>query len=180
MTYRRFKLPETTSAPATLATFATVHLPEAANVATVATVAGPEPKMRKRDHPQSVASVASVAAPEPDFAHWDEDCWRGFYDERAGIAEFDGGLPRPEAEARAFECCVIEWLNSNFECSPPDRCLACGGGDSAHDALLPHGTESTGNVWLHLRCWPAWHAARKADAAAALKAMGIQDRSKEI
>ena len=34
--------------------------------------------------------------------------------ERAGIAEFDGGLPRPEAEALAFECCVVEWLNRTF------------------------------------------------------------------
>ena len=47
--------------------------------------------------------------------------------ERAGIAEFDGGLPRAEAETRAFECCVVEWLNRNPVCSPPGRCLDCGG-----------------------------------------------------
>ena len=98
--------------------------------------------------------------------------------ERAGIAEFDGGLPRPEAEALAFECCVIEWLNRTFERSPAESCLACGGGDSAHDTLLPHGVDPTGHVWLHSRCWPAWHAGRRADAVTALKAIGIQDRSK--
>jgi hypothetical protein len=55
------------------------------------------------------------------------------------------------------------------------RYFACVDGDSAHDAVLPHGTEPTGHVWLHSRCWPAWHAGRKADAVATLKAMGIQD-----
>jgi hypothetical protein len=39
--------------------------------------------------------------------------------------------------------------------------------------LVPHGIEPTGHVWLHSRCWPAWYAGRKADAAEALKAMGI-------
>jgi hypothetical protein len=39
--------------------------------------------------------------------------------------------------------------------------------------LLPHGVEPTGHAWLHSRCWPAWHVARKAEAVAALKAMGI-------
>ena len=83
------------------------------------------------------------------------------------------GCRAPEAEARAFDCCVVEWLNRNFVRSPPERCLACGGGDHAHDALLPHGTEPTGHAWLHSRCWPAWYAGRKAEAVAALEAMGI-------
>jgi len=108
---------------------------------------------------------------------WPADEWPAFYDERAAIAEFDGGLPRPEAETLAFECCVVEWLNRSFERSPSERCLACGGGDSALDALLPYGVEPTGHVWLHSRCWPAWHAGRRAEAITALKAMGIEDRS---
>lgn len=109
---------------------------------------------------------------------WSVEDWRALYDERAGIAEFDGGLVRPEAEALAFECCVVEWLNRTFERSPPGSCLACGGADSAHDALLPHGVDPPGHVWLHSRCWHSWHAGRRADAAIALKAMGIEDRSK--
>ena len=109
---------------------------------------------------------------------WSVEDWQVYFDERAGIAEFDGGLPRPEAEARAFECCVVEWLSRNFERLPPGSCCACG--DSTHEAPLRHGVEPTGYVWLHSRCWPAWHAGRKADALAALKAMGIQDRSEEI
>jgi len=104
---------------------------------------------------------------------WSAEDWQAYFDARAGIAEFDGGLPRPVAEARAFACCVVEWLNRNFERSPPGCCVACGGGDYGHDALLPHGIEPTGHVWLHSRCWPAWHAGRRAEAVAALNAMGI-------
>jgi hypothetical protein len=52
---------------------------------------------------------------------WSREDWQVFFEERAGIAEFDGGLPRLEAEARAFTCCVAEWLNRNPVRSPPDR-----------------------------------------------------------
>ena len=65
--------------------------------------------------------------------------WQVFFDERAGIVEFDGGLPRPEAEAQAFACCVSEWMNRN-----PEHRLACGGGDRPGDPLLPHGTATQG------------------------------------
>jgi len=114
-----------------------------------------------------------VALLRPGRDGWSAEDWQVYFDERAGIAEFDGGLPRREAEARAFECCLVEWLNRTFEPSPPGRCRACGGGDHAHDVLVPHGIEPTGHVWLHSRCWPDWYAGRKADAAEALKAMGI-------
>jgi hypothetical protein len=62
----------------------------------------------------------------------------GWSSSTAGIAEFDGGLPRGEAEARAFECCVVEWLNRNPVWSRFGRCLGCGGGaeQTGHD-LLP-------------------------------------------
>ena len=66
---------------------------------------------------------------------------RSYFDERAGIVEFDGGLPRAEAEAQAFDCCVVEWLNRNPERSPAGRCLGCGDREHAHDPLLPYGVE---------------------------------------
>ena len=44
---------------------------------------------------------------------WSGEDWLAFFDERAGIAQFDGGLSRGEAEARAFQFCVVEWLNRN-------------------------------------------------------------------
>ena len=104
---------------------------------------------------------------------WSGEDWRALFDERAGIAEFDGGLPRASAEARAFACCVAEWLNRNPVWSPPGRCLGCGGSEHAHDKLLPFGAEQTGHAWLHSRCWSAWHAGRKSDAVAALSTFGI-------
>jgi hypothetical protein len=76
MAYRRFRLSE--SAP---------------RLATVATL--------QAKKPGTVANVASVAkAPAVSV---DLEDWQAYFDERAGIREFDGGLPRSEAELRAFE-----------------------------------------------------------------------------
>jgi len=104
---------------------------------------------------------------------WSGGDWRTLFDQRVAVAEFDGGLSRDQAEARAFACCVVEWLNRNPACSLPGRCLGCGESEHAHDKLLPFGTEPAGHAWLHSRCWPAWHASRKADAVAALTKLGI-------
>ena len=105
---------------------------------------------------------------------WSAEDWQVYFDERAGNAEFDGGLPRVEAETQAFECCVVEWLNRNPHCSPPGRCLGCGGRENTHDHLLPYGTEQAGHAWLHSLCWEAWHARRKAEAIAALSRLGMR------
>jgi hypothetical protein len=117
--------------------------------------------------------VGIITLLRPANDGWSGEDWLAFFDERAGIAEFDGGLSREQAEARAFAACVIEWLNRNPARSPSGRCLGCGGSEHAHDKLLPFGTEPTGHAWLHSRCWPAWHAARNAEAIDALAAMGI-------
>jgi hypothetical protein len=105
---------------------------------------------------------------------WSPEDWQVFFDERAGIAEFDGGLSRAEAERRAFACCVTEWLNRNPAPSAPGRCVACGDGEQPGDPLLPFGTDTSGHAWLHRACWPKWCGAREAEAIAALAAMGIE------
>ena len=46
---------------------------------------------------------------------WSAEDWQLLFDERAGIAEFDGGLSRVEAEAQAFACCITEWMNRQQE-----------------------------------------------------------------
>jgi hypothetical protein len=89
------------------------------------------------------------------------------------VLKFDGGLPRTKAEAQAFVWCVAEWLNRNPMFSPPGRCLACGDRENVGEALLPYGIDPIGHAWLHPRCWPRWHAGRKAAAIASLKAMEI-------
>jgi hypothetical protein len=109
---------------------------------------------------------------EPEGKPWDAADWRASYDERAAIAEYDGGLSRPDAESRAWDCCVVEWLNRHAVRSEPGWCHACGG-NGVLKTLLPYGTETGGHVWLHADCWPSWHARRRDEAAGALKAMGL-------
>jgi hypothetical protein len=109
-------------------------------------------------------SVTGVALLHTERGSGSGEDWRAF---------FDGGLPREQAEARAFMCCVAEWLNSNPVRSSPYSCLRCGEAEPGYDPLLPFGTETTGHAWLHSRCWSAWSAARHAEAVAALEAMGI-------
>jgi hypothetical protein len=124
---------------------------------------------------QHKAGIVALLRPTGDS--WSAEDWRVFFAEWAGIAEFDGGLPRAEAKDIAFACCIAEWLNRNAARSSPDRCLGCGRGEHVHDPLLPFGTEATGHAWLHGRCWTAWHAVRKAKTVTALAAMGISRRS---
>ena|SRR5687768_13192762 len=79
MAYRRFKLPENEFGSATFANSATVRAVSAPSVAGLATVAG-------------------QAAKNNDPADW-----QAYFDERAGVREFDGEIPRDEAEALALQ-----------------------------------------------------------------------------
>jgi hypothetical protein len=93
--------------------------------------------------------------------HWDLDDYCAFYDQVTGTL-LSEGLSKPKAEAFAFECCVLEWLNRTFEPSPPGRCVYCVHGERIADALLPLGTESAGRAWLYKGCRDVWHANRRA------------------
>jgi hypothetical protein len=57
------------------------------------------------------ADIVTLLRPADDG--WSAGDTQVFFDERVGIAESDGGLPRAQAEARAFACCIGEWLNRN-------------------------------------------------------------------
>jgi hypothetical protein len=67
-----------------------------------------------------------VALLRPGSDGWSAEDWQVFFDERAGIAEFDGSLRRGQAEANAFACCIDEWLKRKFVHLLPDRCVVCG------------------------------------------------------
>src|SRR6516162_7638007 len=105
--------------------------------------------------PSAIVEVLSqhkaeiVALLRPGRDGWSAEDWQAYFDERAGNAEIDGGLPRVQAEAQAYACCVAKWLNRNPLRSPSGRCLACGERDHSHDPLLPYGIEATGHAWLH-------------------------------
>jgi hypothetical protein len=55
------------------------------------------------------AAIVELLQPRADG--WSAEDWQAFFNERAAIAEFDGGLQRPKAEVQAFSECVAEWLN---------------------------------------------------------------------
>ena len=130
--------------------------------------------------PVAILDLLSIHKPEivtllrPGNDGWSGEDWREFFEERAGIAEFDGGLPRDQAEARAFSCCVGEWLRRNPARSPSGRCDLCG---QSKGMLLPYltgySTKDPGHTWLHQECSRAWHQAHRAKAVSALVAMGI-------
>ena len=96
-----------------------------------------------------------VALLVADHDDWTAEDWQAFFDERAGIAEYNGGVSRPEAEARAFEWCITEWTNRNPEPSPPDRCAWCKKQDNSGISVVPFGTQDHGHTWLHPECWEA-------------------------
>jgi hypothetical protein len=107
---------------------------------------------------------------------WSVEDWRAFFDERAGIAEFDGGMSREEAEACAFNCCVAEWLNLHPALSAAVECAWCGAAETPDAQVLPYGTSPRIHTWLHAECWSSWYDWRREGAIAALAAMGICSR----
>ena len=121
---------------------------------------------------ENKAGIVALLRPGDDG--WNAEDWQVYYDERAGIAEFHSGLSRVQAEARAFACCGSEWMNRNPQTSSSGQCLACHTGDFTNDPLLPFGADFHGHAWLHSRCWDGWFRSRKAEAASALVAMGIE------
>lgn len=52
--------------------------------------------------------------------------WRDFFEERAAILEFDGGLSHEKADRLAYESCVVGLANTMPTKYPQDRCSACG------------------------------------------------------
>jgi hypothetical protein len=123
--------------------------------------------------------AAIVRLLRPGNDRWSAEDWRQFFEGRVEMAEINGGLPRDRAEARAFSCCVGEWLHRNPVRSAPGCCARCGG---SRGLLLPYLTgysvRDPGHTWLHRECSPAWHQDREAQAVAAILAIGIAVRVK--
>ena len=100
---------------------------------------------------------------------WKANDWKHFYGERAAVLEYDHELPRPEAERRAWEWCIVEWLNQHPAPSEPGRCAWCGKPEDA-GVVVPFGVEA---AWLHHECWRPWHQERRQEAVSGLAEMGI-------
>lgn len=126
------------------------------------------------------ALVGKLRAHKSDIlrtlGNWDAVEWQAFFDERAGIAEFDGHASKAEAERQAYECCIVEWLNRNPEATVPAQCAHCRQTDRPGHVVVPFGTKN--HTWLHPECWPAWQEVRRRRAASVLIKMGIADPAK--
>jgi hypothetical protein len=116
----------------------------------------------------AAASPAESGKPSP----FDAADYRMLFDERVAILEFDGGLTRSDAETKAIEYCVTEWLNRHPSSSPAGHCVWCSNPESAGAGVVPFGVGER-HTWLHPHCWPAWYRRRRADALAALGSLGI-------
>ena len=117
------------------------------------------------------AEIVRILHPAKDG--WSAEDWRLYFEERAAVAEFDGGLSRDEAEAQAFEGCIVDWLNWNPAPSAPGHCALCGGDESDVPAV-PFGTRET-HTWPHRQCWTDWQKMRRSQAMEALNRMGIHN-----
>lgn len=102
--------------------------------------------------------------------------WQELFDERAGIAEFEGGLLREQAEVQAFSCCVDEWLDRNPVRSPTGCCVYCGQSLSRlGEYIWANSARDPSEVWLHHECSVVWHRDRKQKAVEALTALFARD-----
>ena len=106
---------------------------------------------------------------------WDATDWRAFYEERAAIVEYEGGLERVEAERLAFEWTLVHWLYSHPPTSSsPDVCVGCGkaliivGKDG-----MPLLTGRGGHVWIHHKCFQRYMEIRRGEALKALAEGGL-------
>ena len=61
-------------------------------------------------------------------------------------------IVRRDTAARAFDCCIVEWLNRHPQHSDPGRCAWCGKPDRHGHAVVPFGTKNYGPTWLHPEC----------------------------
>ena len=119
-------------------------------------------------------TAASPNLPPEAFSAED---WRTYFDERAAIAEHDGGLDRANAERQAFKCAVVQYMNAHPEPEgDPNVCHHCRHRLSDTD-MLPVLNGPGGHVWLHPKCHQPFMEQRRAKAITELEAMGLQEPS---
>ena len=160
-------------------------LSSAKGVANLASLSKPSAKLEpaeNREKQGALAALAALATPpaltvaksKPPPEAFDAEDWRTYYDERAAIAEHDGGLDRAAAERRAFTCVVVQWLNAHPEpMGDPDICAHCRHPVTDTD-MLPVLNGPDGHIWLHPRCHQPFIDQRRAKAITKLEAMGLR------
>jgi hypothetical protein len=101
--------------------------------------------------------------------HWTADDWQALFDERAGVAEFDRGYPKIDAELIAFEDCVDHWLALNLPENVPGSCLSCARSVSSPGAAAIEVVAARGAALVHVECIPKWKVRRRVRARTALR-----------
>lgn len=95
--------------------------------------------------------------------------WQTYFDERAGIAEFERSYTRYDAELVAFEDCVDLLLAQDlFEGRAPGACIHCGKAASADSTAVLDVVSSNGTGLLHTACAPKWKILRRVKARTSL------------
>jgi hypothetical protein len=128
-----------------------------------------EGQVRRNDAPGVGKGV--TARDEPV---WDTADWQAYCDERAAVREYDGGLPRGEAERLAYEDTVTQWLclHPAPASDPRDGCSHCGADERPSDGLVAV-LAAGGHRWVHDTCWRDWQAQRRNQASMALQQLGL-------
>ena len=129
---------------------------------------------RRMGHLSDEQAEAVIAA-ELSRPQWSVRDWLAYFEERAGIARFDGGLARFDAECAAYVQCVQRFLVRHPPGYRPDlKCLNFG------DMVIR--AESTPIVcpdnlqrWVHKACAETYRLQRVADAILCLERLGIID-----
>lgn len=125
----------------------------------------------------SLATLAEVRANSLS-AVWTATDWQEFYDERAGVAEYDGGMSREKAEWQAYEACIVQWLNTHPQPQPnQELCPHCGKANGAPGISCIPVLSGGGHLWLHSNCHTPWMQRRRQQAIAALAGMGIKNEA---
>lgn len=129
----------------------------------------------RRHKAEIVALLTTAGTSASAEAAWDPEDWQAFFDERAGVLEFDAGLPHHEAEAQAFKETVQHWLYQNPASASAvhDGCVHCGSRSEAEgDPLLPV-LARNGHLWVHAACLAPWRQKMEQEAVATLAGIGI-------
>ena len=106
-----------------------------------------------------------MALVRPTAGGWSGEDWQAFYEERAAIAEHDGGFQRLEAELVALEECVDRWLVTHPPAmAPRATCLHCGVVVEEGNSAVSIACTSQSLAKLHKTCAPRWLNNRKWEA----------------
>jgi len=103
---------------------------------------------------------------------WNADDWREYFDERAGVAEYCGMMPREKADQQAFEGCVTRWMDTTPANVPVDVCPHCLRKINPLDPSTAFVVNGGGHM-LHHSCNPHWITRRRQEAIIALAGIGI-------